>query len=173
MCLFSTRAAVTVSQLVLSSEQVAELYEGYESEVDFFAALTKELTRGRAIVMVIEKKNGVAEWLNLLGPEDAELAVIEAPLSIRGTFGSSRIKNAAHGSPSPSSALKEIKLFFPRVFPRESTLCIVMPGTTSSTEAIVSMAAADGFLVVATSTVQLDTAQASRATPVSHRRAKQ
>jgi len=149
------------AQLTLSSEQVAELYEEHENDPDFFAALTSELTGGPVVAMALEKSDGVAEWLQLLGPEDAAVATVEAPLTVRGAFGKSRLQNAAHGSSSPASAFRELKLFFPRVFPREVTICVVMPSATSATEAISSAIASDGFLVVAKASLQLSKEQAT------------
>ncbi|KAL1504083.1 hypothetical protein AB1Y20_010493 [Prymnesium parvum] len=153
-------AVLARMELTLSSEQVAELYEAYEGDVDFFAALTAELTSGPVIAMVLEKDNGIAEWLALLGPEDAAVAAVEAPLSIRGMFGSSKIKNAAHGSLSAMCAFRELKLFFPRVFPREVTVCVLTSSSSSSTDALTSAVSADGFLVIATTTVELSKEQA-------------
>ena len=149
--------------MTLSSEQVTELYEEYEGDPDFFSELTAELTAGPVIAMALEKADGVAEWLKLLGPEDVGIAVCEAPLTVRGIFGSSNIKNAAHGSRSPSDAFRELKLFFPRIFPRETTLCVIMPNAASSEEAILSAVASDGFLIVAKASVRLSKEQACEA----------
>ena len=118
-----------------------------------------ELTSGPVIALALEKADGIAQWLELLGPEDAAVAAIEVPLSIRGVFGTSKIKNAAHGSTSPAAAFRELKLFFPRVFSRESTVCVIMPSAAPSTDSILSAIASDGFLIVAKVSVQLSKEQ--------------
>ena len=148
-------------QLTLSSEQIAELYEEYENDPDLFSALTAEMSSGPIIALALEKADGVASWLELLGPEDAAVARVEAPLSVRGVYGVSKVKNAVHGSSSPVAAFRELKLFFPRVFPRETAICAVMSGAVSHMESIESALATDGFLVVAKKVVELTREQAA------------
>jgi len=154
-------AVLARMELTLSSEQVAELYEEFENYPELFASLVMELTSGPVIALALEKADGIAQWLKLLGPEDAAVAAIEAPLSVRGVFGTSKIKNAAHGSTSPAAAFRELKLFFPRVFSRESTVCVIMPSAAPSTESILSAISSDGFLIVAKVSVQLSKEQAT------------
>jgi len=146
-------AVLARMELTLSSEQVAELYEDFENDPDFFTALTAEMTSGPIIALALEKANGVASWLELLGSADE-------PMSVRGVFGSSPIKDAAHGSTSAAAAFRELKLFFPRVFPRETSIAIIMPSAVASTDAIVSAVATDGFLITAKASVQLSKEQA-------------
>ena len=118
------------------------------------------MSSGPIIAMALEKANGVTSWLELLGPENAAVAQVEAPLSIRGVYGKSKVKNAAHGSLSPAAAFRELKLFFPRVFPRETTICVVMPSGVSHTDSLISALATDGFLVIAKQEVLVTSDQA-------------
>ncbi|OAP19605.1 hypothetical protein AXX17_AT1G18270 [Arabidopsis thaliana] len=69
-------------------------------------------TSGPVLVMVLEKRNAVSDWRDLIGPTDAEKAKISHPHSIRALCGKNSQKNCVHGSDSTSSAEREIKFFF-------------------------------------------------------------
>jgi len=141
-------------QTTLSIAQVAELYEEHEGK-PFFTALCKHMSAGPLVALVLEKANAISEWLELLGPEDAEIARAEAPTSIRAVYGTDAIKNGAHGSKSAAAAFRELKFFFPKVFPREYTLTLLPPGSP-----LVSEAVSEGFLIVLKDVVTLSVTQA-------------
>jgi nucleoside-diphosphate kinase len=50
----------------------------------------------------------VNKWRTLLGPTNSTIAKQEAPTSIRALFGTDATKNAAHGSDSLVSAMREL-----------------------------------------------------------------
>jgi nucleoside-diphosphate kinase len=59
---------------------------------------------------VIEGREAVAGWRSMMGATDPAKS---APGSIRGDFATLLSENVVHGSDSPASAAREIKLFFP------------------------------------------------------------
>jgi len=141
-------------ETTLTPEQAAELYEEHEGK-PFFAALCSFMSSGPLIALALSKANAVECWKQLLGPESVLEAKEEAPGSIRAVYGTDNIKKAAHGSLSASAAYRELKFFFPKVYPRESTLTLV------SDSKVLDAAAADGFLVIATKQVTLSLEQAT------------
>ena len=61
---------------------------------------------------MLEKKNAVKEWRDLLGPTDPKIAKKECPKTIRAIYGTDITQNACHGSDSFDSALRELDFFF-------------------------------------------------------------
>ena len=92
-----------------------------------FASIVKFMSSGPIVALALTCENGVASWLDLLGPEDCS-----KPNSLRAKFGTDAIRNAAHGSASPAAAYRELKLFFPKTLPRELTVALVDQGVRKS-----------------------------------------
>jgi nucleoside-diphosphate kinase len=85
--------------------------EHYAEHVDkpFFGELVGFITSGPVVAMVVEGADAVAGVRQIMGatnPLDA------APGSIRGDYGTAITQNLVHGSDSPESAEREVKLFF-------------------------------------------------------------
>ncbi|CAA0214458.1 putative nucleoside-diphosphate kinase [Arabidopsis thaliana] len=95
----------------LDKETASAFYEEHSSR-SFFPHLVTYMTSGPVLVMVLEKRNAVSDWRDLIGPTDAEKAKISHPHSIRALCGKNSQKNCVHGSDSTSSAEREIKFFF-------------------------------------------------------------
>ncbi|XP_024940075.1 nucleoside diphosphate kinase 6 isoform X4 [Cephus cinctus] len=72
------------------------------------------ITREEAEFFYADHKghDAIVKWRELMGPTKVYQAQYLAPNTIRGTFGLSDTRNAAHGSDSPESAEQEIKIFF-------------------------------------------------------------
>ena len=87
----------------------AEIFYGEHKGKPFFADLVSYITSGPVIALVLEKENAVTDWRELIGTTDPALA---RPGTIRKMFAESKSKNAVHGSDSPESAERELKLFF-------------------------------------------------------------
>lgn len=83
----------------------------YAEHVDkpFFDELVSFITSGPVVAMVIEGEEAVAGVRQIMGATDPLQA---APGSVRGDFGTVITENIVHGSDSPDSADREIKLFF-------------------------------------------------------------
>jgi len=79
----------------------------------FFEDLLEFITSGPVLAAVVAGPRAVAAWRQLAGGTDpVEKAT---PGSIRGDFGLETQSNLVHGSDSPESATREIKLWFPHL----------------------------------------------------------
>ena len=85
--------------------------EHYEEHTDkpFFGELVSFITGGTLVAMVLEGPEAVAAARQVIG---ATNPVEAAPGSIRGDFATLIGENIVHGSDSPASAERELKLFF-------------------------------------------------------------
>jgi nucleoside-diphosphate kinase len=89
----------------------AETHYGEHAEKPFFGELVEFITRGPALVAVIEGPGDtwqvVRTMMGATNPRDA------APGTIRGDLGILFTENLIHGSDGLESAQREIELFFP------------------------------------------------------------
>ena len=76
----------------------------------FFPGLVTFVTSGPLVAAVLEGPEAIANARNLMG---ATNPVTSAPGSIRGDLATVMERNIVHGSDSPESAAREIRLFFP------------------------------------------------------------
>jgi nucleoside-diphosphate kinase len=77
----------------------------------FFESLVEFITSGPLLAAVVEGPRAIAAWRQLAGGTDpVEKAT---PGTIRGDFGLETQFNLVHGSDSPESSAREIKLWFP------------------------------------------------------------
>lgn len=86
-------------------------HEHYAEHADkpFFEELVEFITSGPVVAMVVEGPDAVAGVRQIMGatnPLDA------ASGSLRGDLGTGITQNLVHGSDSPESAERELKLFF-------------------------------------------------------------
>lgn len=84
-------------------------YGEHEGEA-FFDDLISFITSGPVVVAIISGKGCIEGLREIMGSTNPEKA---APGTIRSDFGTSIRKNIVHGSDSPTSAAREIALFFP------------------------------------------------------------
>ena len=83
-------------------------YEEHKGK-GFYSSLLEYITSGPVVCMVLEGDNVVAVSRSMMGktnPQDA------GPGTIRGDFAQVTGRNIVHGSDSPETAKREIKLFF-------------------------------------------------------------
>src|SRR3989338_2004889 len=71
----------------------------------FFDSLTKFMSSGPCVVMVLEGAGAIKKWRDLMGATDPEKA---AEGTLRNDFGTSIERNATHGSDAPDTAKFEI-----------------------------------------------------------------
>jgi len=91
-------------------ELASQHYAEHDGKV-FFNDLLEFITSGPLVAAVVEGPRAIAAFRQLAGGTDpVEKA---APGSIRGDFGLETQFNLVHGSDSPESAAREIKLWFP------------------------------------------------------------
>jgi nucleoside-diphosphate kinase len=86
-------------------------HEHYAEHVDkpFFSELVDFITSGPVVVMVVEGPDVVAGVRQIMGATNPMEA---APGSLRGDYCTAITENLVHGSDSPESAEREVKLFF-------------------------------------------------------------
>ena len=90
---------------------ITEAQEFYLIHKDkpFYDELTKFMSSGKCMVLVLEKERAVESWRNTIGstnPDEADSG------TIRKLYATSLGENAVHGSDSDSNAKKEIGFFF-------------------------------------------------------------
>lgn len=89
--------------------ELAEEHYDEHQEKAFFAELVGFITSGPVVVARLEGEGAIDVWRTLIGPTDPAVA---PPGTIRGDYGLIITENIVHGSDSPTSADRELKLFF-------------------------------------------------------------
>jgi nucleoside-diphosphate kinase len=104
-------AGLTIDALRMETIDRATAEEQYGEHRDkpFFAELVDFITGGPVVVAKVTGENAISLWRELMGPTDPADA---PPGTIRGDFASVITENVVHGSDSPESAVRELKLFF-------------------------------------------------------------
>jgi nucleoside-diphosphate kinase len=88
---------------------LAEEHYAEHREKPFFDELVEFIASGDVVVARVEGERAVEVLRTLMGPTDPATA---PPGTIRGDFGTIITENLVHGSDSPESAERELKLFF-------------------------------------------------------------
>jgi len=89
--------------------EMAEQHYGEHRERPFFGELVDFITSGPVVVARIEGEQAIASTRTIMGPTDP---IVAPPGTIRGDFATLIGENIVHGSDSPESAERELKLFF-------------------------------------------------------------
>ena len=101
---------VALKMLQMSKAQAQGFYAVHK-ERPFFESLTDFMASGLIIVMILEGKNAIENYRELMGATDYRKA---AEGTIRRDFATSIEKNVVHGSDAPETAAFEIGYFFNR-----------------------------------------------------------
>jgi len=106
------RKGLTIVALELRTlaRETAEEHYGEHRERPFFGELADFITGGPLVAIVVEGPRAVEAVRTLMGVTDP---VKSAPGSLRGDYALEIGQNLVHGSDSPESAEREVKLFFP------------------------------------------------------------
>jgi nucleoside-diphosphate kinase len=88
---------------------LAEEHYGEHREKPFFGELVEFITGGPVVLARLEGESAIEVWRAMMGPTDPVKA---PPGTIRGDLGLIITENIVHGSDSPASAERELKLFF-------------------------------------------------------------
>ena len=88
---------------------LAQEHYGEHSDKPFFGELVEFITSGPVVVVRLEGEGAIGVWRTMIGPTDPANA---PPGTIRGDYGTIITENLVHGSDSPESAERELKLFF-------------------------------------------------------------
>ena len=89
---------------------LAETHYAEHAEKPFYDSLVEFITSGPLVAMVVEGPRVIEAFRALAGATDPVKA---APGTIRGDYALEVQDNIVHGSDSPDSAEREIKIFFP------------------------------------------------------------
>jgi nucleoside-diphosphate kinase len=101
---------VSLRLRTVDRELAAQHYAEHDGK-SFFGELLEFITSGPVVAAVVEGPRAIASFRQLAGGTDpVEKAT---PGTIRGDFGLETQFNLVHGSDSPESASREIKLWFP------------------------------------------------------------
>ena len=92
--------------------ELADQHYAEHVERDFYPPLRDFVTGGPLVAMVLEGDEAIAVVRALAGATDGRKA---APGTIRGDLSLSNRENLVHGSDSPESAEREIKIWFPNL----------------------------------------------------------
>ena len=91
------------------SKEIAGQHYGEHQGKPFYDDLVAFITRGPAVLMVVEGPEAYSVVRTLMGATNPRQA---APGTIRGDLAIELTENLVHGSDSPESAAQEIGLFF-------------------------------------------------------------
>ena len=99
----------TKRSLHLSKMEAEDFYSEHKGK-PFFFSLIEFMTSGPVQVQVLEGKNAITKYRELMGDTNPQEA---NPGTLRFEFADSIDANAVHGSDSELSAKREINFFFP------------------------------------------------------------
>lgn len=96
-------------KMVTMSKKEAEGFYAVHRGKSFFESLTRFMSSGPAVVMVLEGDNAIEKLRGLMGVTNPQEA---AEGTLRRQFGSNIERNVVHGSDAPDTAAFEIGYFF-------------------------------------------------------------
>jgi nucleoside-diphosphate kinase len=96
-------------KMMTIERSMAEEHYGEHREKPFFGELVDFITGGPVVVARLEGESAIEVWRTMMGPTNP---VGAPPGTIRGDLALIITENIVHGSDSPESAERELKLFF-------------------------------------------------------------
>ncbi len=102
---------IAAMKMLQMTKAQAEGFYAVHRERPFFDSLTRFMSSGPVVVMVLEGENVIEKNRTLMGATDPRQA---AEGTIRRDFGTEIEKNVVHGSDAPETAAFEIGYFFNR-----------------------------------------------------------
>jgi nucleoside-diphosphate kinase len=102
--------SIVEMKLFTMDEELAKRHYAEHTDKPFFGELVAFITSGPLVAMVVEGPDAVAGMRQIMGATNPLEA---APGSVRGDFATVITENIVHGSDSPTSAEREVGLFFP------------------------------------------------------------
>jgi nucleoside-diphosphate kinase len=100
---------IVAQKRVRMSREEAETFYAVHRERPFFSELVETMTSGPVVVQVLEGKNAIAKYREIMGATDPAKA---EPGTIRQLHARSISENSVHGSDAPETAGTEIAQFF-------------------------------------------------------------
>jgi nucleoside-diphosphate kinase len=104
---------IVALELRMVEREIAEQHYAEHDGKPFFGDLLEFITSGPVVAAVVEGPRAIAAFRQLAGGTDPVAKA--TPGTIRGDFGLETQFNLVHGSDSPESAEREIKLWFPNL----------------------------------------------------------
>ena len=101
--------SIAEMRMMTIDRPLAQEHYGEHREKLFFGELVDFITSGPVVVARLEGEGAIDVWRTMMGPTNPATA---PPGSIRGDLGLIITENIVHGSDSPESAERELKLFF-------------------------------------------------------------
>ena len=112
---------VEQQRLHLTQERAGMFYQEHKGK-SFYNRLTKYMSSGPLIALVLSKPGAIKAWRTLMGPTNTFVARKQKPNCLRARYGKDGTQNATHGSDSEASAFREISFFFPHHAGRSAKL---------------------------------------------------
>lgn len=103
--------SIIAMKMIYMTKAQAEGFYAVHKERPFFESLTRFMSSGPAVVMVLEGENVISRYRDLMGATNYKDA---AEGTIRREFATDIEKNVVHGSDAPETAAFEIGYFFNR-----------------------------------------------------------
>jgi nucleoside-diphosphate kinase len=104
------RLRIVAAKVLHLTRQQAEGFYAVHRQKGFFNDLTRYMSSGPIMVMVLEGENAINRLRDLMGATDPSQA---AEGTIRKLYATSIERNVIHGSDGPDTARDEISYFFP------------------------------------------------------------
>ena len=101
---------IVAMDLRVVGRDLAETHYAEHAEKPFYGSLVEFITSGPLVAKVVEGPRAIEAFRALAGATDPVKAT---PGTIRGDYALEVQDNIVHGSDSPDSAEREIKIFFP------------------------------------------------------------
>ena len=101
---------IVAMDLRIVGKDLAETHYAEHTDKPFYGSLVDFITSGPLVALVAEGPRAIEAFRALAGATDPVKA---APGTIRGDYALEVQDNIVHGSDSPDSAEREIKIFFP------------------------------------------------------------
>ena len=103
---------IVAMELRTLDRDTAQTHYAEHKSKPFFGSLVEFITSAPLVAMVVEGARAVEALRALAGATDP---VTASPGTVRGDYGLEVQENILHGSDSPDSAEREIKIFFPEL----------------------------------------------------------
>ena len=103
---------LVAAKMITVSRELAEKHYEEHSAKPFFPGLVEFITSTPVVAMVLEGQNAIPLSRQMIGATDPLNATSG---TIRGDFTLDKQMNLIHGSDSPESAERELKLWFPEL----------------------------------------------------------
>jgi nucleoside-diphosphate kinase len=102
--------AIKVARLLMVTREMAAQHYAEHVSKPFYEELVDHITSGPVFAMVVEGPEVVRIVRAMMGATNPLEA---APGTVRGDFGLSVLRNVVHSADSPTSAEREIAIYFP------------------------------------------------------------